>query len=253
MGGGGTRMQPSLRAEPRIQQRLRPEPRVQRFNNARIDTGDGVKAEARAKAEAPTFQPTTRAAAMAVRAAARPGDGTWSRPERRGWSSVQAWRSEPASPSARSAQPARPCPARCLRRAVRPCSATQSTFRPATRTASSRTRWCWSLPTIFRGPALPNFWRGTGMSMMELQSFTLTNSTFVRAHVDNRRAVRAVLQGLGNEVTLRTGQPNYLYGARRARAQRSPKRETDSRAVATAGAIRLAAIRRNTRLPSPYR
>ena len=41
MGGGGTRMQPSLRAEPRIQQRLRPEPSFQRFNKARIDTGDG--------------------------------------------------------------------------------------------------------------------------------------------------------------------------------------------------------------------
>ena len=49
------------------------------------------------------------------------------------------------------------------------------------------------------------------LSLIESQNFTLTNSTFVRAHIDNRRAVRAVLQGLGNEVTLRTGQPNYLY------------------------------------------
>jgi subtilisin family serine protease len=49
------------------------------------------------------------------------------------------------------------------------------------------------------------------LTELEAQPFTLTNSTFVRARIANRTDVRAVLRGLGREVTLRTGQPNYLY------------------------------------------
>ena len=41
-GGGGMRMQPSLRTQPRIQPTFRAEPRFQQFNNTKI-VGDGVK------------------------------------------------------------------------------------------------------------------------------------------------------------------------------------------------------------------
>jgi subtilisin family serine protease len=75
------------------------------------------------------------------------------------------------------------------------------------------------------------------LSLIESQNFTLTNSTFVRAHIENRRAVRAVLQGLGNEATLRTGQPNYLYQAAQGQSVAQPETVKPVPAVATAAAI----------------
>ena len=121
-------------------------------------------ARAKAKAKAPTFRhrpggdggrrpacrPATTAAATSVRASVS--------------SSAPALRSAPASPSARSAQPARPAGAGRAAAVGRHARAAQraSTFRPATRTASSRTRWCWSSPAILPQPASRNCWRGIG-------------------------------------------------------------------------------------------
>ena len=59
----------------------------------------------------------------------------------------------------------------------------------------------------------------------------------MRAHIDNRRAVRAVLQGVGNEVTLRTGQPNYLYLTGQGQSAAQPETLKPTPAVATAAAI----------------
>ena len=53
--------------------------------------------------------------------------------------------------------------------------------------------------------------RRHGLVQLEALSFSLTNSVYVRARIANRRSVRSVLRRLGNETTLRTGQPNYLY------------------------------------------
>jgi subtilisin family serine protease len=50
-----------------------------------------------------------------------------------------------------------------------------------------------------------------GLVQLEAQTFALTNTTYVRVRITNRRSVRAALRRLGNETTLRTGQPNYLY------------------------------------------
>jgi subtilisin family serine protease len=49
--------------------------------------------------------------------------------------------------------------------------------------------------------------------------------------------VRAVLQGLGNEATLRAGQPNYLYQASEDQSAAQPEAVKVTPAVATAAAI----------------
>ena len=59
--------------------------------------------------------------------------------------------------------------------------------------------------------------RGTGSSSLKSQYFALTNSTIVRARITNGRPVRAALRGLGNETTLRSGQPNISSNRRRIR------------------------------------
>ena len=50
-----------------------------------------------------------------------------------------------------------------------------------------------------------------GLQPLEVQSFALTGSTFVRARILGSRSVRSTLGRLGSEAILRTGQPNYLY------------------------------------------
>jgi hypothetical protein len=50
-----------------------------------------------------------------------------------------------------------------------------------------------------------------GLRQLEAQNFTLTNSTYVRARIVNRRPVRTALLGLGNEAILRTAQADFLY------------------------------------------
>jgi subtilisin family serine protease len=57
---------------------------------------------------------------------------------------------------------------------------------------------------------------------LESQTFTLTGSTLVRARIANRRSVRAVLQRLAREATLRAGQPNYLYQGSQQKSEASP-------------------------------
>jgi hypothetical protein len=52
-----------------------------------------------------------------------------------------------------------------------------------------------------------------GLQQLEVQNFSLTNSTFVRARIANRRTPRTALLGLRNEATLRTGQFNFIYRA----------------------------------------
>ncbi len=71
-----------------------------------------------------------------------------------------------------------------------------------------------------------------GLIQLETQTFTLTNSTFVRARIANRRAVRVALRALVNESILRAGQPNFLFRSSQGRetAKVTP-------AVATAAAI----------------
>ncbi|HEY5607558.1 MAG TPA: S8 family serine peptidase [Alphaproteobacteria bacterium] len=55
--------------------------------------------------------------------------------------------------------------------------------------------------------------RRHGLVQLEAHIFSLTNSTFVRARIINRRPVRTVLLGLGRETAVQTGQPEYIYGA----------------------------------------
>jgi hypothetical protein len=49
------------------------------------------------------------------------------------------------------------------------------------------------------------------LAPLESQVFQLTNSTFFRGRITDRRPVRTVLRALGSEATLRAVQPNYLY------------------------------------------
>jgi hypothetical protein len=49
------------------------------------------------------------------------------------------------------------------------------------------------------------------LQRLDQQNLALTNSIFLRARITDRRPVRTVLRGLASEVTLRSGQPNYLY------------------------------------------
>ena len=51
------------------------------------------------------------------------------------------------------------------------------------------------------------------LATLDQQNVVLTNSTFLRARITDGRPVRTVLRALGNEVTLRSGQPNYLFVA----------------------------------------
>jgi subtilisin family serine protease len=57
---------------------------------------------------------------------------------------------------------------------------------------------------------------------LESQTFTVTGSTLVRARIADRRSVRAVLQRLAREATLRTGQPNYLYQGSQQKSEAPP-------------------------------
>ena len=50
-----------------------------------------------------------------------------------------------------------------------------------------------------------------GLQPLEVQSFALTGSTFVRARILGSRSVRSTLGRLSSEAILRTGQPNYRY------------------------------------------
>jgi subtilisin family serine protease len=64
--------------------------------------------------------------------------------------------------------------------------------------------------------------RRHGLVQLEANNFSLTNSTFVRARITNRRPVSAVLLGLGREAAVQTGQPEYIYGATQQSAAGEP-------------------------------
>ncbi len=49
------------------------------------------------------------------------------------------------------------------------------------------------------------------LAALETLNIQLTNSTYFRGRITDGRAVRNVLRELGNEASLRSGQPNYLY------------------------------------------
>jgi hypothetical protein len=75
------------------------------------------------------------------------------------------------------------------------------------------------------------------LTRLDSQAFALTNSTYFRGRITDRRPVREVLRRLGNEATLRAAQPNYLYGF--AQATFTPPaaaRPPVTPVVATAGA-----------------
>jgi subtilisin family serine protease len=98
------------------------------------------------------------------------------------------------------------------------------------------------LASNFPPPGIAQLLARHGLAELELQAFTLTNSTIVRARIVNRRPVRVVLRGLGNEASLRSGQPNYLYqGSQDIGSQKQgvakPEAPAVTPAVATAAAI----------------
>ena len=136
-----------------------------------------------------------------------------------------------------------------------PSQRNASTFRPPTRTASSRTRWCWSSPASCRGPRSRSCCARHRLQRLELQNFTLTNTTIVRAQIDDRR-VRCARCCRASAARPRccAGQPNYLYAARRMQSAdaSSETRERDARDRQPRRRLRpaRAAIRRNTRSPS---
>jgi subtilisin family serine protease len=49
------------------------------------------------------------------------------------------------------------------------------------------------------------------LQQIEAFTYSLTNTTWFRARIADRRDVRTVLRGLGREASLRAAQPNYLY------------------------------------------
>jgi hypothetical protein len=49
------------------------------------------------------------------------------------------------------------------------------------------------------------------LARLESQSFAVSNSTYLRARITDGRPVRTVLRALASEVSLQSGQPNYLY------------------------------------------
>ena len=63
----------------------------------------------------------------------------------------------------------------------------------------------------FPQPSIAQLLARHGLLQLETQDLTLSGTTLVRARITNRRAVRVVLRGLGNEATLRTGQANFLF------------------------------------------
>src|SRR6202012_4691780 len=73
--------------------------------------------------------------------------------------------------------------------------------------------------------------------LLEPQASSLTNSTFVRARIADRRPVRTALQGLGGEITSRSAQPNYLYQASQQANPAQPEAPKVTPAVAAAAAI----------------
>jgi len=94
----------------------------------------------------------------------------------------------------------------------------------------------------FPQPGIAQLLARHGLIQLEAQTFTLTNSTYVRARIANRRDVRTALRGLGREVTLRTGQPNYLYRGSQAATFAPPAGATPAATpVAAAAGARPAA------------
>jgi subtilisin family serine protease len=65
----------------------------------------------------------------------------------------------------------------------------------------------------FAQQAMSDLARRHRLARLDSLSLQNANSTYFRARITDGRPVRVVLQGLDNEVTLRSGQPNYLYTA----------------------------------------
>jgi len=79
--------------------------------------------------------------------------------------------------------------------------------------------------------------RRQGLVQLESQYLALTNSTIVRARITDGRPVRVALPGLGNETTLRFGQPNFLFQGSQQQVTAPPEAAKATPAMATAAAI----------------
>jgi hypothetical protein len=65
----------------------------------------------------------------------------------------------------------------------------------------------------FSPQAMTDLARRHRLARLDSVSLQSTNSTYFRARIVDGRPVRTVLAGLRNEVSLRSGQPNYLFSA----------------------------------------
>ena len=79
----------------------------------------------------------------------------------------------------------------------------------------------------FPPQAMTDLARRHRLARLDSVNLPSVNATYFRARIVDGRPVRAVLHGLRDEVTLRSGQPNYLYSAaqeqtREARATFTP-------------------------------
>ena len=241
-GGGGMRMQPSIRTEPRIQPNLRTEPRIQptfraeprfqRFNNTKV-VGDGVKGRGKGKGKGTDVSTNNPGVGEGY-----PGRRPPRRPPGHGpnvgvvigtgvATGVAIGTLGPTSPALSGPLP--PSGGTPLQRNA-------INIPPGNESRFVKDEVVLEFANNFPRPGIAQLLARHGLSLIESQSFTLTNSTFVRAHIDNRRAVRAVLQGLGREVTLRTGQPNFLYLTGQGQGAARPETVKPTPAVATAAA-----------------
>ncbi len=95
----------------------------------------------------------------------------------------------------------------------------------------------------FPQPGIAQLLARHGLLQLETQNLTLAGTTFVRARIVKLRDVRAVLRGLGGEVTLRSAQANHLFAG--SQQQETPPNFTPpapampapTPAVATAAAL----------------
>jgi subtilisin family serine protease len=235
MGGGGIRMQPSFRGEPRFQ----------RFNTNKIVGGDAMKGRGqgtpKGKGRGKSSDVSTNEPA---RGDGRPGRRPPRRPLGHGpnigvvvgpgvaiGTGVAIGPRGPSGPGGAGPLPPSGGGAPAPRNAINSPAGGENRF--------VKDEVLLEFAGNFPRPGILQLLARHRLSLLESQSFTLTNSTIVRAHIDNRRPVRAVLQRLGNEVTLRAGQPNYLYQAAQGQsaAQSGPLKPTPVMATAAAIAV----------------
>jgi subtilisin family serine protease len=231
MSGGGMRTQPSFRAEPRFQRFNNA-----KINNAKINVGDGVKGRGKGKGKGTDVSTNDPRGGDG-----RPGHRPPRRPPGHGpnvgvvigtavaiGTGVAIGTLGPTGPAMSGPLPPS---------GGTPAQRNAINIPPGNENRFVKDEVVLEFANNFPRPGLVQLLARHRLSLIESQNFTLTNSTFVRAHIENRRAVRAVLQGLGNEVTLRTGQPNYLYLSAQDQSAAQPETVKPTPAVATAAAI----------------